>query len=214
MILVGQYDSPFVRRVGVSLHLLGIPFERDTRSVFADAEEMRRINPLGRIPSLVLESGEVLIDSAAILDHIDETIGRDRALLPASGSERRRALRLVALAAGAVDKAGAIVYERVLRPAEKQHEPWIERCRTQLQSAMMALEAGIGDGWCLGERMMTPDIMIGCFLGYLPLRLPESMPPGRYPGLETFARRCEATEPFCLTRPAADETMPTRPASA
>ena len=86
MILVGQYDSPYVRRVAISLKLAGLQFTRNTASVFADAEEMRRINPLGRIPSLVLDDGEVLIDSAAILDYIDELIGPERALLPARGA--------------------------------------------------------------------------------------------------------------------------------
>ena len=82
MILVGQYDSPFVRRVAVSLRVLGFDYEHDTRSVFGDFEAMRQVNPLGRIPSLVLDGGEVLIDSAAILDWLDETVGPDRALLP------------------------------------------------------------------------------------------------------------------------------------
>src|SRR5262250_3233035 len=98
MILVGQFDSPFTRRVAVSLHLLGLPFSRNTLSGFADAVEMRRINPLGRIPSLILDDGEVVIDSAAILDHIDQVVGPERALLPPSGATRRRALKIVALA--------------------------------------------------------------------------------------------------------------------
>jgi glutathione S-transferase len=93
MILVGQYDSPFVRRVAISLHLLELPFTRNTISVFADAEEMRRINPLGRIPSLILDDGEVLIDSAAILDHLDERVGPERALLPPRGGSARNIQR-------------------------------------------------------------------------------------------------------------------------
>ena len=79
MILVGQYDSPYTRRVAISLMVLGIPYEHDTRSVFGDFDSMRRTNPLGRIPSLVLDDGEVLIDSAAILDWIDELAGPERA---------------------------------------------------------------------------------------------------------------------------------------
>jgi glutathione S-transferase len=100
MILVGQYDSPYVRRVAISLHALGLDFERNTMSVFADADAMRRINPLGRVPSLVLDGGETLLDSAAILDHLDETVGPARALLPPAGAERRRALQIIALATG------------------------------------------------------------------------------------------------------------------
>src|SRR6516164_11438381 len=116
MILVGQYDSPFVRRVAISLGVLGLACEHDTRSVFSDFDAMRRINPLGRIPSLVLDGGEILIDSAAILDHIDETVGPDRALVPRSGAARRAALRRIALATGVIDKAGGgVVYERLVR---------------------------------------------------------------------------------------------------
>src|SRR5690242_671792 len=125
MILVGQFDSPYVRRVAISMILLDLPYERDTRSVFADAEAMRRINPLGRSPSLVLDDGEVLIASAAILDHLDESVGPDRALLPPRGAPRRRALRTIALATGAIDKAGAIVYEQTLRPTDKRLPAWL-----------------------------------------------------------------------------------------
>ena len=123
MLLVGQYDSPYVRRVAVSLHWLGLPFRHNTLSVFRDAEAMRVFNPLGRVPSLVLVEGadrhqEVLIDSAAILDHLDETVGPERALLPRSGAPRREALRIIAMATGGMDKAVAIAYERLLRPAK------------------------------------------------------------------------------------------------
>ena len=88
MILVGQYDLPYVRRVAVSLRVLGFAYERDTRSVFANFDAMREINPLGRIPSLVLDDSEVLIDSAAILDWLDQTVGPARTLLPPAGPAR------------------------------------------------------------------------------------------------------------------------------
>ena len=106
MILVGQYDSPFVRRVAVSLRVLGFAYEHDTRSVYGDFDAMRRINPLGRIPSLILNDGEVVLDSAAILDWLDQSVGPKRALVPVDGGERRGVLRRVALAIGAIDKAG------------------------------------------------------------------------------------------------------------
>ncbi|TXL72207.1 glutathione S-transferase family protein [Vineibacter terrae] len=208
MILVGQYDSPFVRRVAISLHKLDLPFERDTRSVFADAAAMRRVNPLGRIPSLVLDDGEVLIDSAAILDHIDQVVGPDRALLPSAGAARRQALRISALGAGAVDKAGAIAYERLLRPADKIHQPWLDRCAEQLASALGVLETLEPAPWLLGSRLMQPDIMVGAMLGYLKLRVPDAFPTGRYPALERFSDRCESEAELQKTRPAADEVMP------
>src|SRR5260221_11615035 len=107
MILVGQYDSPFVRRVAVSLRVLGFAYEHDTRSVFGDFDSMRRTNPVGRIPSLVLDDGEVLIDSGAILDWLDEAVAPRSALLPPHGPERRPAFQLMALAARALDHADA-----------------------------------------------------------------------------------------------------------
>jgi len=151
-------------------------FKRDTRSVFADADEMRRVNPLGRIPSLVLDDGEVLIDSAAILDYIDETLGPERSLLPARGASRRNALRIVALATGAIDKAGAVAYERMLRPKETIYMPWIERCLTQLASSLAALDRLPLTPWYLGARPMQPDITVGAMLGYLELRVTDAFP--------------------------------------
>jgi len=144
MILVGQYDSPYVRRVAVSLRVLGFAYEHDTRSVFADFDAMRAINPLGRIASLVLDDGEVLLDSAAILDWLDQTVRPGRALLPQAGAERRRALRLIALATGAIDKVGAAAYERMIRPSALRWPDWMERCRTQGAGAIAALAAGPG----------------------------------------------------------------------
>lgn len=208
MILVGQYDSPLTRRVAVSLHLLGIKFERDTRSVFADADALRKISPLGRIPALVLDDGEVLIESGAILDHLDEQVGPERALVPPRGRERRRALHLMALATGTLDKVGAIVYERTLRPPDKQFEPWCERCHMQAAGGLAALEAATGDGWYLGEGPRQPDLTVACVLAYLPHRAPELFPPGRYPRLERLLAAVEALPEFRITRPATDEVMP------
>jgi glutathione S-transferase len=104
MILVGQYDSPYTRRVAVSLGLLGFDFEHDGRSVFADFESMRTTNPLGRVPSLILRDGTTLIDSMAILDWLDQQVGPERGLMPASGPARQDALQRIALATGTIDK--------------------------------------------------------------------------------------------------------------
>ena len=124
MILVGQYDSPFVRRVAVTLHHYHMPFERNTLSVFSNAKKMQKINPLIRIPSLELASGEILINSWAILDYLDELAGPARALTPSHGPERRKVLQAVALAAGTIEKAGAVAYERHYHPKKMLSEEW------------------------------------------------------------------------------------------
>jgi glutathione S-transferase len=198
MILVGQYDSPLVRRVAVSLRVLGFNYQHDTRSVFGDFDTMRQTNPVGRIPSLVLDDGETLIDSSAILDWLDSEVGPERALVPPAGSARRHALRLLALATGAIDKAGASAYERILRPAEFRWPAWIERCRTQARGAVDALEA---EPWPDGAKLDQAQITTTCLLRYVQMTDPDLLPPGRYPGLEKLSRRCEGLPEFQATYP-------------
>lgn len=204
MILVGQYDSPYVRRVAISLRVLGFDYEHDTRSVFADFDALRQINPVGRIPSLVLTDGEVLIDSAAILDWLDQTVGPERALIPPGRAERRRALRLIALATGAIDKAGAAAYERIVRPSAFRWPEWIERCVTQARSAIAALAA---EPWSAAAPLDQAQITTACMIRHVRMADPELLPPGRYPALDTLSERCEVRAEFRATYPA-DYVLP------
>ncbi len=198
MILVGQYDSPYVRRVAVSLRVLGFDYEHDTRSVFADFDAMRQINPIGRIPSLVLDGGEVLINSASILDWLDQTVGPERALVPPGGAERRRAFRLIALATGAIDKAGAAAYERIIRPSAFRWPEWIDRCMTQATSAISALAA---EPWPAAAYLDQAQITTACMIRYVRMADPALLPPGRYPALDALSDRCEARPEFQATYP-------------
>jgi glutathione S-transferase len=204
MILVGQYDSPFVRRVAISLRTLGFDYEHDTRSVFADFDAMCQVNPLGRIPSLVLDGGEVLIDSAAILDWLDQAVGPERALIPAAGAERRRALRLIALATGAIDKIGAATYERIVRPSAFRWPEWIDRCLTQGTGAIAALAA---EPWPPDARLDQAQITTACMIRYVRLADPDLLPPGRHPTLDALSERCEALPAFQANWPA-DYALP------
>lgn len=201
MILVGQYDSPFVRRVAVSLHVLEMPFEPAPLSVFGDAEAMRAYNPLGRVPALVLDDGEALIDSAAILDWLDETAGPDRALTPPSGPERRQALQLIALAVGTAEKAVQLAYERVLRPPERRWPEWMARLEGQAARGLAALEARAGGLRAAEGELRQPDITVACIWRYLRMAVPDLTPPGRCPALERHGEACEALPAFRLTRP-------------
>ena len=210
MILVGQYDSPYVRRVAVTLHLYGIPFERNPISVFGDAEEMARINPVVRIPSLVFDDGEVLVDSAAIIDHLDETVGVDMALTPRSGKERRRVLQATAMATGAIDKAGAVVYERHYHEGAHLNAAWETRCKTQLGGALRWLESQLKGEWMAGPKMTQADVATACMVGYLKLRLPEALRDADFPELERHSVACEKLEAFVASRPSPDEVMPPR----
>jgi glutathione S-transferase len=195
MILVGQYDSPFVRRVAVSLRVLGFGYEHDTRSVFGDFDSMRQTNPLGRIPSLILDSGETLVDSAAILDWLDETVGPERALIPPSGEKRRRALQTIALATGTIDKIGAANYERLIRPSTLRWPEWIERCLTQCRGGLDALEKL---EWPEG-RIDQALITTACMLFYIINTDPDFLPADRYPVLRGVAARCARMLAFTAT---------------
>lgn len=195
MILVGQYDSAFTRRVAISLKVLGFEFEHDRRSVFGDFESMRATNPLGRIPSLILDDGTVLIESAAILDWLDEKVGPERALIPPSGLARRNALQTIALATGATEKIGAAAYERLMRPAQYRWPEWIARCRVQGAGALPLLDKIEWPGR-LDQAQITTVVMAS----YIRMADPELMPRGRYPNLDALTDALEARPEFTATR--------------
>jgi glutathione S-transferase len=143
MQLIGVNRSPYTRRVAIALKLYGIPFEQRDLSGFGNRAEVRAANPLGRIPALVLDDGELIVDSGAIIDHLDQTYGGEHPLTPASGADRRAVLKLAALMMGACDKGLHAAYERNHHPPEKVHQPWIDGCTTQMKSALAAVDAMI-----------------------------------------------------------------------
>src|ERR1700678_4354176 len=157
-----MFDSPFVRRVAISMQWLDIGYEHADWSVGRDFDRIRQHNPLGRVPTLVLDDGEVLAESAAILDYLDDRVGPARALLPAGGRERREALKLAALAMGAADKGRDQIYERAFRPSDKRHQPWVERCRTQMHGGLGAIERHCerlgANTWLIGDTLSQADI--------------------------------------------------------
>ena len=206
MILVGQYDSPNVRRVAVSLGLLGFIYEHDARSVFGDFDSMRTVNPLGRVPSLVLDDGTTLIDSAAILDWLDQTVGPERALLSPSGLARQETLQRIALATGTIDKVMGSAYERLIRPEAYRWPEWISRCRTQAEGGIAALEALT---WAADAPLDQACITTVCMIRYIRLAEPDLMPSGRYPSLEELSQRCEALPAFRATYPT-DYAVPSK----
>jgi glutathione S-transferase len=197
MILIGQYDSPFVRRVAIALDLYSLPFEHRTWSTFGDAELLAPFNPLRRVPTLVLDDGEALIDSFAILDWLDEQAGSERALIVPRGPERRAALKVCALATGLADKSVSLLYERVLH--ETRSQIWIDRCRTQISDTLDVLEtkrAASSSLWLFGERIGHADIAVACAIRFTREAHPALFDPARWPALERHATSCESLDPF------------------
>jgi glutathione S-transferase len=209
MILIGHYDSPFVRRVAIALRLYEMPFEHRAWSVFGDTDKIAHFNPLRRVPTLVLDDGEVLIESAAILDALDQIAGDDRALIPRQGSLRRRVLKVSALGAGLADKAVSLVYERVLH--ERATPMWVDRCRGQISGVLDALEShrAAGPGpWWLGESLTHADIMVACALRFVSEAHAETFDLATWPALAGHSAACEALvvfqaiqQPFFVSAP-------------
>jgi glutathione S-transferase len=199
MILIGMFDSPFVRRVAVSMNLLQVPFEHRNWSVGKDFELIRQFNPLGRVPALVQTDGDTLIESAAILDFLDENAPAGRALLPQSGEARREALRIMAIAVGGAEKAVAQLYETAFRPPEKRYRPWVERCHTQMHAALAELDRLCqvrGGEWLIGNRITQADVTATCVYTFLSEALDINRDAVMYPALSAVAARCEALPEF------------------
>ncbi|WP_372781530.1 glutathione S-transferase family protein [Phenylobacterium sp.] len=197
MILIGHYDSPFVRRVAIALRLYGLPYEHRAWSVFSQASEIAAYNPLKRVPTLVLDDGEVLIESAAILDWLDEVAGSGRALIAETGPERRHALKTCALASGLADKAVSLVYEKAVHGRETPL--WVERCRSQIGGVLTALEAdraGQTTPWWFGAKISHADIAVGCVLRFLGEAHPDAFDGKDWPALAAHAAACEALPEF------------------
>jgi len=197
MILIGQFDSPFVRRVGIALRLYGRAFEHRPWSVWRDAAALGAINPLKRVPTLVLDDGAVLLDSVSILDALDESAPVTERLIPAHGPERRHLLRVTTLATGLADKAVSLFYELLLHaaPADK----WVSRCTSQIEAVFDALEkerqAVVTPYWG-GERLSHADIAVACALRFTHEALAGRFDGSRWPALARHGATCEALPVF------------------
>ena len=197
MILIGQYNSPFVRRVGIALTLYGLPFEHRPWSSFSDAEKIRAYNPLTRVPTLVLDDGAVLVDSHGMLDYLDSRVPPERALFPAGEPARHRALAVAGLATGLADKAVSLFYEQRLH--REVSEAWAGRCRAQIAAALAALEAdraGRGGPCWFGDRIGHADIAVACTLRFIAEAHAGLVVMAAYPALAAHAARLEALPVF------------------
>lgn len=197
MILIGMYDSPFVRRVALAMRIYEIEFEHRPWSVFRDAEKVQSINPLIRVPTLVMDDGEVLVDSAAILDALDDLVGPSRALMPASGPSRRAHLRVCAFATGIGDKVVSLLYERAVHGRETP--AWVQRCERQIAATLDLLEsdrARRASAWWFGETIGHADIAVAAVLTLAVEALGFDLDAERWPLASEHRTRCEGRPDF------------------
>lgn len=202
MLLIGVNRSPYTRRVAITLTAYGIAFKQTELTGFDHRAEVRAANPLGRIPALVLDNSEVLVDSAAIVDHLDETCGGTHPLTPRNGAERRAVMKAAAIAMGACDKLLAAAYERNRKPAERLHQPWIDDCLAQAMNALAAIDAMVEEGapYLLFGRLTQADVSV--FVAERLARVGLKVDTGaRAPRLRALTSRLLGEHPFRSTEP-------------
>jgi glutathione S-transferase len=182
----------------VSLKFMGIPFTSERVSVFRNYDQFAAINPVVKAPTLVTDDGVVLMDSGLILEHVERRVAAERSLTPSDLRQHAASQHLIGFALAACEKTVQIVYERELRPTEKQHQPWLERVRGQVRAAYDVLEREIGNGerWLFGPRPLQADITVAVAWRFTMYRIADVIVAADYPGLAAFSTRAEALPEF------------------
>jgi glutathione S-transferase len=204
MILVGRNVSPFVRRTSVVLRLLGVEYEQLMLSTADDLPDILKRNPVGRVPALILDDGEVLVDSGAIIDHLLEVHDKDRRLVPASGVARRAVLRTTALAHGTMEKGVSSSYERNRRPEDKVFQDWVDRCDGQAESGLRALEveaAATTGEWLHGDHITLGDITAVLAYEFIRASARYVVDRNEFTALGALATKAKAMPAFSETKP-------------
>jgi glutathione S-transferase len=204
MKLIGMLDSPYVRRVAISLQLLGLPFEHESLSVFRTFDRFRQINPVVKAPTLICDDGEVLMDSTLMLEYA-EALARPRTLMPSALPELQQALRVIGLALAACEKSVQIFYERSLRPSEKRHEPWVTRISGQLTAAYSALETELRKRPLAVAPIDQAGVTTAVAWQFTLKTIPDVIAAADYPALSDFSALAEALPEFAAA-PHGDST--------
>ena len=197
MKLVGMLTSPYTRRVAISLSELGVPFEHVPVSVFSNFAQFQATNPIVRAPTLFLDDGTMLMDSHVIVEHFDHLAG-ERSLWPRGNSMRSRSAAVLGLAQTACDKAVQLVYERELRPAEKQYAEWAHRVSDQVTAACRLLEEQIDPAvlWLASDRPTQAGLSLAVACTFMQDRVPDIWADDRFPELRDFCGRAESLAVF------------------
>jgi glutathione S-transferase len=201
MKLIGMLDSPYVRRVAICLKLLKLDFEHQSISVFSTYEAFAKINPVVKAPTLILDNGQRVMDSTVILQYVATLAAPEQRIFPTQAELCLRAARLTGLALAACEKSVQIVYERNLRPADKQHEPWVDRVTEQLLAAYRELEAELVSAPLPVEanRFGAADVTVAVVWNFTQMFLPEIVTKAAHPQLQAFSEAAEQLPVFVDT---------------
>lgn len=200
MKLIASLTSPYVRKIRIVLAEKKIDCDLVFDSPWVAGNQVAVVNPLGKIPVLVLDDESTLYDSRVIAEYLD-TVAPNNRLIPASGRERISVKRWEALADGVLDAAVAVFLESK-RPDGERSPSWIERQRGKVNQALKAMSDDLGEQpWCHGNSLSLADIAVGCALGYVSFRLGDIRWSEQYPNLAQLYEKL-------MQRPAFAETVP------
>ncbi|WLG30682.1 glutathione S-transferase family protein [Pseudomonas lurida] len=192
MKLIGMLDSPYVRRVAISLDVYGVDFVHEPLSVFRAFSEFAQINPVVKAPTLVLDDGTVLMDSSLILDYLEALAPDNKKLLAQQPAARAQDLQVLGLALAACEKSVQIVYEHNLRPTEKLHAPWLDRISGQLLAAYSLLDQQLADSGALTQASITAAVA----WSFSQLTVGSVVKADAFPNLKRHAERLEQHPAF------------------
>lgn len=199
MQLIGLLTSPFVRRVAISLKYYGIPFEHYPLSAFGDdCATLEAINPVAKLPTLVLDNGDILLDSSLILEYFESQAPMMQKLLPTSQNDLAAHLKVIGLALVGCEKSAHLVYELRRRPEEKHYQPWIDRLTKQIHSAFTTLEQELSKQTfnTVDETINQASITIAVAWSFNQFALPGLFAPADFSVLSAFTNELEALPIF------------------
>ena len=200
MQLIIATPSPYARKVRVALIEKNIEFETLIDNPWQPAARVATVNPLGKVPALVLDDGRVVHDSKVIFEYL-ETLGRPPRLLPADAEMRILHKQIEAIADGICDAAVLIVLEHA-RAAEMRSSDWVARQSNKIAAGLDELGRLLGGGrFFTSHGLGLAEIATGCALGYLGLRLPEFGSRARDHRLQELYTRLMARASFAATIP-------------
>jgi glutathione S-transferase len=197
MRLIGMLDSPYVRRVAISLEALGIDFVHEPVSVFATFEKFKSINPIVKAPTLVLDNGEILMDSSLILQFIERTNSNGKSLWSDNNLQLQREFKCVGVALAACDKAVQYVYDTKLKPESAHHQPWLDRVMGQIVAALSLLELEISKREKdFLNTINQENITAAVVWQFIDSMLPQITRQGSFSRLNALSERMETTMGF------------------
>ncbi len=214
MLLIGRNLSPFVRRCATVFNLLELPYEQKSAATEEDGDYIRKHNPLGRVPALLLDSraegiidatdvgvpNDVIIDSAAIIDYALEVSANRSALLASGGVQRQQVLYLSAVATGVMEKAVAAAYEVRMRPKEYVYDPYLERLQGQAIAGLVELNSRANDSYFGGDSPCLADVNAVIAYDQVKIVAPEILAKSNLPKLALLSDQANQLNAFAATR--------------